>query len=106
MDHSKKDVGTLIKLHSLQKRVNFINHVLGGWKPTARFQTMTSQIKETQCFLDLLDSQKIAYFQKRVEIINGELDELQGKHATMSTEERMKELGHPKDLHDRLYQAC
>lgn len=37
VDHSKKDVGTLIKLHSLQKRVNFINHVLGGWKPTARF---------------------------------------------------------------------
>lgn len=67
---------------------------------------MTSQIKETQCFLDLLDSQKIAYFQKRVEIINGEIDDLQGKHATMSTEERMKELGHPKDLHDRLYQAC
>lgn len=43
---------------------------------------------------------------KRVEIIMGELDELQGKHATMSAEDRMKELGHPKDLHEKLYQAC
>jgi hypothetical protein len=43
---------------------------------------------------------------KRVEIIMGELDELQGKHATMSTEDRIKELGHPKDLHEKLYQAC
>ena len=43
---------------------------------------------------------------KRVEIIMGELDELQGKHATMSAEDRMKELGHPKDLHEKLYLAC
>ena len=24
----------------------------------------------------------------------------------MTTEERLKELGHPKDLHERLFQAC
>lgn len=46
VDHSKKDIGTLIKLHSLQKRVHFINHVLGGWKPTPRYQTLTNQIEQ------------------------------------------------------------
>ena len=43
---------------------------------------------------------------KRVEIIQGELDDLQGRHATLSTEDRLRELGHPKDLHEKLYQAC
>jgi len=51
----------------------------------------------------LLDSHKIAYYIKRVEVINAELEDLQGKHATMTTEERLKELGHPKDLHERLF---
>lgn len=43
---------------------------------------------------------------KRVEIIQAELDDLQGRHATMSTEDRLKEIGHPKELHERLFQAC
>lgn len=43
---------------------------------------------------------------KRVEIIQGELDDLEGKHASLSTEDRIKELGHPKDLHEKLFQAC
>lgn len=34
VDNSKSDLGTLIKLNSLKKRVHFINHVLGGWKPS------------------------------------------------------------------------
>lgn len=42
VDHRKKDIGIMIKLHNLQKRVNFINHVLGGWKPSAKYQTLTS----------------------------------------------------------------
>jgi hypothetical protein len=40
---------------------------------------------------------------KRVEIIQGELDDLEGKHASLSTEDRIKELGHPKDLHEKLF---
>ena len=43
---------------------------------------------------------------KRVEVLLGELDELQGQHAEMTPEERVKELGHPKELHEKLWQAC
>lgn len=41
---------------------------------------------------------------KRVEVLSGELEELH--HGSMSAEERMKELGHPKDLHEKLFNAC
>lgn len=106
VDVSKREVAVMIKLHSLQKRVLFIKHVLGGWKPTARYSTLTHQIEQVQRFLELMDSQKIAYYMKRVEVLLGELDELQGQHAEMTAEERVKELGHPKELHEKLWQAC
>ena len=57
-------------------------------------------------FLDLLDSQKISYYQKRVEVLMGELDSLTGARPQMTTEERIKEMGHPKELFEKLYQAC
>ena len=43
-DRSKKEMGTLMKLNSLQKRIHFIKHVLGGWKPNPRAKTLTDQI--------------------------------------------------------------
>jgi hypothetical protein len=43
---------------------------------------------------------------KRVEVLSGELDELQGQLPSMTPEERMRELGHPKDFHEKLYNAC
>ena len=55
-------MGKLIKLNALQKRVNFVNHVLGNWQPTQRYQTLTEQIEQVKRFLDLLDSQKISYY--------------------------------------------
>ena len=40
-DRSKKEMGTLMKLNNLQKRIHFIKHVLGGWKPNPRAKTLT-----------------------------------------------------------------
>ena len=59
--------------------------------------------------MDLLDSQKIAYYQKRVEILSQELDMFQGSkdaRGLKSADERIKELGHPKELLEKLYTAC
>ncbi len=56
--------------------------------------------------LELTDITKIAHYMKRVEVLTGELEELQGQYAAMTPEQRMKELGHPKELHEKLYQAC
>ena len=44
LDKSKKDMATLMKLNSLKKRVHFIKHVLGDWKPTPRYKTLTDQV--------------------------------------------------------------
>lgn len=32
--------------------------------------------------------------------------EERAKHSTMSPDERIKEIGHPKELQEKLYQAC
>jgi len=41
VDRSKRDMGNLMKLNSLQKRVMFVKHVLGDWKPTPKYRTLT-----------------------------------------------------------------
>ena len=61
-DRSKKEMGTLMKLNSLQKRIHFIKHCLGNWKPTPRAKTLTDQVVQTQKLLELLDAQKIAVY--------------------------------------------
>ena len=77
LDKSKKDMATLMKLNSLKKRVHFITHVLGDWKPTPRYKTLTDQVVQVQKLLDLLDASKISHYQKRVEVLAGELDDMQ-----------------------------
>lgn len=67
-------MGTLIKLNSLQKRIHFIKHVIGGWKPNSRAKTLTDQIVQVQKLLELLDSQKISHYQKRLDRLIDELD--------------------------------
>ena len=88
LDRSKKDVGNLIKLNSLQKRVHFIKHVLGEWRPTPRYKTLTDQLVQVQKLLDLMDANKIMYYQKRVDILLEELDSLTGKNARMTADDR------------------
>lgn len=43
-DRSKKEMATLMRLTNLQKRIHFIKHVLGGWRPNPRAKTLTDQI--------------------------------------------------------------
>ena len=46
VDRSQKDIGKLIKLNSLQKRVHFIKHVLGGWKPSSKHSSLSEQVNQ------------------------------------------------------------
>ena len=105
-DRSKKEMGTLMKLNGLQKRIHFIKHVLGGWKPTPRARTLTDQIVQVQKLLELLDSQKISAYQKRLDLLLDELDALQGKNADYTVDERKEKFGHPKELIENLHTAC
>lgn len=63
-----------MKLTSLQKRVHFIQHVLGGWKPSAKYPTLTAQVEQVQRVLEILDSDKISFYMKRVGQLADELD--------------------------------
>lgn len=103
LDKSKKDMATLMKLNSLKKRVHFIKHVLGDWKPTPRYKTLTDQVVQVQKLLDLLDASKISHYQKRVEVLTGELDDMQ---QSLKPENRKEEYGHPKELMERLNTSC
>ena len=76
-DRSKKDMATLMKMNSLKKRVHFINHVLGGWKPTQRYKTLTDQIVQVSTLIEMLDANKIKHYQNRVEVLLAEIEDLQ-----------------------------
>jgi len=56
--------------------------------------------------LDLLDAQKISAYQKNLDTLLQELDDLQGKNASMSVDARKEKLGHPKELVEKLHTAC
>lgn len=88
VDRSKKEMGTLMKLNSLQKRIHFIKHCLGGWKSNPRAKTLTDQIVQVQKLLELLDATKISAYQKRLDKLLDELDDLGGKHGTMTADQR------------------
>ena len=84
IDRSKHALGNLMRLNSLQKRVHFIIHVLGGWRPTPRYKTLTDQLVQVQKLLDLMDSNKISYYHKRVDMLLEELDDMVGKNARIA----------------------
>ena len=48
LDTSKKDIGVLIRLNQLQKRLAFIKYVTGEWKPVSTILTMiiVEQVQE------------------------------------------------------------
>ena len=106
LDRSKKDIGNLIKLNSLQKRIHFIKHVLGDWRPTPKYKTLTDQLVQVQKLLDIMDANKITYYQKRVDILLEELDSLTGKNKRITDDERKEKYGHPKELIEKLNTAC
>lgn len=62
-DKSQKDVGVLLKLNHLKKRLDIIKYLAGNWKPTTKkYATMTEQVRYVQKKLELLNEAKIAYF--------------------------------------------
>ena len=76
-DKSAKDIGVLLKLNNLMKRLDTIKHLTGDWKlANHKYANVTEQIKYVQTKLELLDEGKIGYFQKRAEILNQEVKEI------------------------------
>ena len=76
-DKSKKDIGVLVKLNHLMKRMELINYLVGDWKPTTKkYNTITEQVKYIHRKLELLNESKIMYFQKRADIIKQEVEDL------------------------------
>ena len=77
VDSSKKDIGTLLKLNSLQKRLTSIKHVIGDWQPSRRYKNVTEQVEYVQKRLDLLDASKMRVFKKRATLLISELIDIQ-----------------------------
>ena len=59
LDTNKRDVGVLIRLHHLQKRLQFVKYVLGDWKTAPKYTSITDQIEYVTRRFDLLDPQKL-----------------------------------------------
>jgi ABC-type transporter Mla subunit MlaD len=79
-DKSQKDVGVLLKLNHLKKRLEIIKFLTGTWKPTTKkYNTMTEQVRYVQKKLELLNEAKIAHFKKRAEQIKEEVEDLHNK---------------------------
>jgi len=69
-DKSQKDIGAIIKLNNLQKRLELIRYLIGDWKPTTKkYSNITEQIQYIKKKLELLDEAKIMYFQKRADVL-------------------------------------
>ena len=62
-DKSRKDIGVLIRLNNLQKRLEVVKWLIGVWKPQGKkYSTMTEQVHYVQRKLELLNEAKILHF--------------------------------------------
>lgn len=69
-DKSQKDIGVLIKLNNLMKRLHLIQHLVGDWKPNnKKYSNVTEQIRYVQRKMELLNESKMVYFQKRAGVL-------------------------------------
>ena len=93
VDNSKKEIGSLLKLNSLQKRLKSIEHIIGGWKPSKKNPSVTAQIEYTQRKLDLLDAVKMQVFKKRATQLIMDLEDMQNE---IDLKKRAEEIGHDK----------
>lgn len=103
-----KDIGVLVKLNNLMKRMELVKYLIGDWKSTNnKYINMTEQIAYVQKKLELLDESKIVYFQKRADILKQEVEELlqqrQNDPGNDVLNKRANELGHKKEVIDTLY---
>lgn len=99
-------MATLIKLNSLHKRAHFIQHFVGDWRPSSKYRNIAMQIEHVSKMLELMDSQRITFYQKRVETLLGELELLAGANATITNADRIEQYGHPKEFVEKLYKTC
>lgn len=106
-DKSQKDVGVLLKLNHLKKRLEIVKYLTGSWKPTTKkYNTMTEQVKYVQKKLELLNEAKIVYFQKRAAQIRAEVDELHTKSNEDNKDKLQKReeaMGHNNELITKLF---
>ena len=76
-DKSRKDLGVLIRLNNLMKRLEVIKFLIGNWKPTTKkYTTMTEQVRYVHKKLELLNEAKILHFQSRALVLKEEVDTL------------------------------
>ena len=73
-DKSSKNIGVLIRLNNLMKRLELVKHLTGDWKSTNnKYSTVTEQVKYVRKKLELLDEAKILFLQNRAEKLNQEV---------------------------------
>ena len=104
-DKGKKDIGVLIKLNNLMKRLELAKYLVGDWKSTnKKYSSITEQIKYVQKKLELLDEAKIMFFQKNADILKQEVEELrQQSHKDPQNEllhRKERDLSHNKEIID------
>ena len=104
-DKSKKDIGVLIKLNNLMKRLELAKYLIGDWKSTnKKYSSITEQVKYVQKKLELLDESKIMYFQKRADVLKQEVEELRQQSHKDPQNEPLKrkeaQLSHNKEIID------
>ncbi|CDW72269.1 UNKNOWN [Stylonychia lemnae] len=100
VDRTKQDIGVLVRLYSLQRRLNFIKYVTGEWKPSNKYKNMTEQIEYVMKRMEILDAQKLQFMQNRTKLLAEEILNLQG-----NTKE-MRDLGHNKEEIEELYKGA
>lgn len=76
-DKSLRDVGVMVKMNNLMKRMEMIRYLIGDWKTNSnKYSNITDMVHYVQKRLELLDEAKIVYFTKRAEILRQEVNEL------------------------------
>mmetsp|Transcript_24447 Transcript_24447/g.37909 ORF Transcript_24447/g.37909 Transcript_24447/m.37909 type:complete len:105 (+) Transcript_24447:777-1091(+) len=59
------------------KRLEVLKHLIGDWKPTTKkYSNITEQIRYVHRKLELLDENKVAFFQSRAKILKQEISDL------------------------------
>ena len=106
-DHTRKDIGVLIRLNSLTKRLEVIKYLIGNWKPvTKKYSTITDQVAYVQRKLELLNEAKILHFQKRASALRQEIDEISelgDRGGGDKLQQREDQLGHNSELVSKLH---
>ena len=107
---TQKDIGVLIKLNSLMKRLELIKFMQGNWKPTnKKYLNMTEQISYVKTRLQLLNEAKIQHMQRRAQALSQEVEEIRqiySKNNDPANEKLMakyQEMSHDRELIDSLH---